>query len=133
MATLKGGKIMGHNYSKHFFNPENKHNRPFVENVEEHVENEETSFLENEEVVENVEQTEEITNIVNYAKGVVSGCDRLNVRADSSKESNVLSILECKVEVKVDLSNNNETSEFYKVITPDGVEGYCMKKFITIN
>ena len=87
---------MGHNYSKHFFNPENKHNRPFVENVEEHVENEETSFLENEEVVENVEQTEEITNIVNYAKGVVSGCDRLNVRADSSKESNVLSILECK-------------------------------------
>lgn len=63
--------------------------------------------------------------------GVVTGCEKLNLREGSNKDSKVLAILTKGTEVEVELDAPT-TSEFYKVKTASGIEGYCMKKFITI-
>lgn len=123
---------MSHNYSKHFNNKQNEKMSNVSENVEslKTVENlvEETNNVSIEETVE--ETVEETITIKQYINGVVSGCEKLNVRKGSSKESDVLCIIDKDSEVQIDNSENSE--EFYKVITTSGVEGYCMKKFISL-
>lgn len=129
---------MGHNYGKHFNNPKNNHNPSFMEQKVNDVDNvnelpSENQNNENLVVNEIVEQNnEEVVNEVNYVDGVVSGCDKLNVRAKDSKESEALCIVDRDTVLKVDLSVDDSANEFYKIVTPSGVEGYCMKKFITI-
>lgn len=56
---------------------------------------------------------------------------RLNVRKQPSKDSEVLEVITKNSEVEIDLSDNEDTM-FYKVRTKTGVEGYCMKEFISI-
>lgn len=63
-------------------------------------------------------------------KGCVDGCENLRVREEPSKEANVLSIIKKAEIVTVDIDNSKR--DFYKVKTQNGVEGYCMKKFIKI-
>lgn len=128
---------MAHNYAKHFGgNPENKHQH-FVNNkVVADVNLEEDSSEEINEVVETVDENEEVKeteNVVEYINGVVSGCEMLNVRKEDNTESDIVTILYKDSIVQVDLSEDKETDEFYKVVTSEGVHGYCMKKFITIN
>lgn len=62
-------------------------------------------------------------------KGVVIP-GRLNVRKQPSKDSEVLEVITRNSEVEIGL--DGETDEFYKVRTKSGVEGYCMKEFISI-
>ena len=86
-----------------------------------------------EEVVEetvNEEVAVEESIIKEPTIGFVDGCDKLNVRVESNKDSAVAVILDKSTEVTIDLDNS--TDDFYKVMTSEGVEGYCMKKFITI-
>lgn len=117
---------MSHNYSKHFGN-KNQQSSPSHEhetNVVQQMTNQ----------VENIEApVEEVKQEVVLVDGVVSGCELLNVRKESSKDAEVLCIIGVNTTVKVDLTVDKETEEFYKIVTPNGVEGYCMKKFITIN
>lgn len=61
--------------------------------------------------------------------GVVTGCTRLNVRLQPSRDSRSLCVLAEGSKVVVE---PNSTTEWYGVRTKDGVTGYCMKKFITI-
>lgn len=88
---------------------------------------------ENEELdIENVE-TESLAESTEKSKeiiGFVDGCENLYVRKDSSKKSDHLAIIRKMTEVVID--SENSTKDFYKVKTSDGIEGYCMKKFITI-
>ena len=79
---------------------------------------------------EPVEEVEELIEEVETVTGVVSGCERLNLRKEASKDSDILSVLNKGTELVV--SSEESTDEFYKVVTEAGVEGYCMKKFITI-
>lgn len=81
-------------------------------------------------IEEPVEEVEEPVEEVETVIGVVSGCERLNLRKESSKDSNILVVLNKGVELVV--SPEESTEDFYKVVTEAGVEGYCMKKFITI-
>lgn len=74
-------------------------------------------------VDEVVEETKEII-------GVVSNCEKLNVRSNPDKDSDVLYTLNKGNEVMID--KEASTSEFYKVITGAGLEGYCMKQFIEV-
>lgn len=80
------------------------------------------------------ETTNEVTELTeeNTCIGVVTECIRLRVREmpDASKE-NTIAVLTLADEVLVDLDHS--TSDFYKVITAAGLEGYCMKKFINID
>lgn len=63
--------------------------------------------------------------------GIVSGCIKLNVRAEAKKEATILCVLDKGTEVTL-LDSEEVSEDFYKVCTKDGVEGYCMKKFIEI-
>ena len=63
--------------------------------------------------------------------GVVN-CSLLRVRsaADSSIVANVICEIPEGTEVQID--NTKSTEDFYAITTTVGVEGFCMKKFITI-
>lgn len=118
---------MAHNYSKHFGNnkqassPSHEHEINIIQQMTNQVE-------ENKEpVVEEIRQERVLVD------GIVSGCELLNIRSKGSKDADVLCTLGVNTMVKVDLTADSEAEEFYKIITPNGVEGYCMKKFITIN
>ena len=63
--------------------------------------------------------------------GIVTGCEKLNIREKADKSGKVLTVLNKDVEVEVELDAPT-TPDFYKVKTASGLEGYCMKQFITI-
>ena len=118
---------MSHNYSKMFGN-KNQQSSPSHEhevNVVQQMTNQ----------VENVDEpiVEEVKQEIVLVDGIVSGCELLNIRKESSKDAEVLCTIGVNTMVKVDLTVDKEAEEFYKIVTPNGVEGYCMKKFITIN
>ena len=118
---------MSHNYSKMFGN-KNQQSSPSHEhevNVVQQMTNQ----------VENVDEpiVEEVKQEIVLVDGIVSNCELLNVRKESSKDAEVLCTIGVNTMVKVDLTVDKEAEEFFKIVTPNGVEGYCMKKFITIN
>ena len=118
---------MSHNYSKMFGN-KNQQSSPSHEhevNVVQQMTNQ----------VENVDEpiVEEVKQEIVLVDGIVSNCELLNVRKESSKDAEVLCTIGVNTMVKVDLTVDKEAEEFYKIVTPNGVEGYFMKKFITIN
>ena len=78
------------------------------------------------EIVEESQEVEEAVPTV----GFVDNCECLRVRKESNVDSEELCIINKLSEVVIDLDNS--TDYFYKVATSEGVEGYCMKKFITI-
>lgn len=85
------------------------------------------------EVVEAVEadiQEEAIEPVVETVTGIVTDCVKLRVRKQPNTSSDVIHELEVSSEVVVDV--NKSTDEFYKVCTAAGLDGYCMKKFITL-
>ena len=65
------------------------------------------------------------------AIGLVVDCNMLNVRKEPSIESEVLCEISWSTELMV--YEDESTDEFYKICTASGIEGYCMKKFISIN
>ena len=78
------------------------------------------------EIVEESQEVEEAVPTV----GFVDNCECLRVRKESNVDSEELCIISKLSEVVIDLDNS--TDYFYKVTTSEGVEGYCMKQFITI-
>ena len=78
------------------------------------------------EIVEESQKVEEAVQTV----GFVDNCECLRVRKESNVDSEELCIISKLSEVVIDLDNS--TDYFYKVKTSEGVEGYCMKKFITV-
>lgn len=62
--------------------------------------------------------------------GEISGCKKLNVRKHPNPNSEV--VCELPVGSKVEIDEESSTGEFYKVCNSAGVEGYCMKSYISI-
>lgn len=63
--------------------------------------------------------------------GVVSGCDRLNVRTNPAVESdNVVCVIEKDDLLVIDI--RELVDGWYKVYTEAGIEGFCMQQYITI-
>lgn len=82
------------------------------------------------EVTETIEEAVE-TKEENYCTGVVTKCVQLRVReTPDAFIENTIGVLTLADEVLIDLDNS--TSDFYKVTTAAGSEGYCMKKFINV-
>lgn len=78
-----------------------------------------------EDEVVNEEQKEE------KVIGVVCNCEKLNVRKKPNIKSEVAAIIGKGVEVEI--VNNDSTEDFYSVRgTNQFVNGYCMKKYISI-
>ena len=105
-----------------------------VEQVEETInEIEETTEEVNEEVTEpeiivpNIENNVENNEVV----GKIIGFEKLYVRKEASKDSEPAGIITSETVLTID--EENSTEDFYKVTTNEGLEGYCVKKFIKIN
>lgn len=112
-----------------------------VEQVEETVNGVEESTNETEEIIEEVaeEATEpevivpSIENNVenNEVIGKISGFEKLYVRKEASKDSEPVGIVTDKDDLSIDVARS--TDDFYKVITSNGLEGYCVKEFVKID
>ena len=63
--------------------------------------------------------------------GIVHQCLTLNVREEPDKDSGVVCSIQCLTEVMVD--EEESTQDFYKICTASGIEGYCMKKYISVH
>lgn len=112
-----------------------------VEQVEETVNEVEESTNEAEETTEEV--TEEVTEpeviVPNIEDGVennevigkISGFEKLYVRKEASKDSEPVGIVTDKDDLSIDVAHS--TDDFYKVITSNGLEGYCVKEFVKID
>lgn len=112
-----------------------------IEQVEETVNEVEESTNETEETTKEV--TEEVTEpevIVpsiennvenNEVIGKISGFEKLYVRKEASKDSEPVGIVTDKDDISIDVAHS--TDDFYKVITSNGLEGYCVKEFVKID
>ena len=78
-----------------------------------------------EEVVEEIVEPK-----VEPKLGVIVDCIKLNVRKEPTIKSDVACVLEAVSNFVV--NEEESTEEFYKVVTVDGVEGYCMKRFVKL-
>ena len=104
----------------------NKEETTPVEEIEEPIDT--TEMVEKNEVV--TEETEVIENkspdeVPKPVYGVVN-CSKLNIRRGPSIDTTSLCIVEGGS--KLDIEQYNE--EWLKVLTEDGISGYCMRKFI---
>ena len=112
-----------------------------IEQIEETVNEVEESTNEAEETTEEV--TKEVTEpevIVpsiennvenNEVIGKISGFEKLYVRKEASKDSEPVGIVTDKDDLSIDVARS--TDDFYKVITSNGLEGYCVKEFVKID
>jgi uncharacterized protein YgiM (DUF1202 family) len=85
-----------------------------------------------EEVAVEVEKTVEDEPQVTMTNpiGVVVNCEKLNVRQNSSVKSASLGVISKGTEVEI--FEDSSTEDFYSVLTPEGFNGYCMKKYISV-
>ena len=91
----------------------------------------------NEESNETMNEAEETTNEVekeseeDIKSGIIDGCKKLYIRKEPSKNSEPVSIVEEGSELAIDITHS--TDDFYKVITLNGIEGFCVKEYVKIN
>lgn len=62
--------------------------------------------------------------------GVVTDCLVLNVREAPSTDAPVVCTINASTEIVIDEEETTDT--FYKICTAAGVEGFCMKRYITL-
>ena len=74
-----------------------------------------------------IEESPKEIFVTGYVK---EDCALLNVRKEPSIESSKVDVIKKLDEITIDLENSS--NDFYKVKTSEGIEGYCMKKFINI-
>lgn len=103
------------NYNKMGTTPEEELDHTEVEEMDEGV---------NEAIEETEPETPDIL------LGNVTGCTKLNVRQEPVANGMIIGTLPVSSEVMIDESESTE--DFYKVCTASGMEGYCVKRFITI-
>lgn len=64
--------------------------------------------------------------------GVVFGCKKLNIRKRPVvNPNNVLCVVEMNTELEI-IEPEKATGQWYKVVTSDGVKGFCMKEFVNV-
>lgn len=112
-----------------------------TEEVNETVNEVEESTDETEETTEEVteEVTEPVIIVANIEDGVennevigkISGFEKLYVRKEANKDSEPVGIVTTKDDLSIDIAHS--TDDFYKVITSNGLEGYCVKEFVKID
>ena len=116
------------NYNQYANKPEPEQMKE--ETVEEVIEPVEETV---EEVIEPVEEAvEEVTEVEEKSTEVAFGkvnCSKLNVR----KEPNINSVPLCIIEHGTRMEISEFDGEWVKILTSDGVSGYCMRKFIDLD
>ena len=64
------------------------------------------------------------------AVGIITNCTKLNIRKEPKVNAEVLCVVDHHTEVVVNLDES--TDDFYKICTAAGIEGYCVKHFVTV-
>jgi len=77
-----------------------------------------------------IEEYGESQNSEDVKIGFVTNCKKLNIREEPRIDATVVCEVDYLTELMID--KNESTEEFYKVFTAAGIEGFCMKNFITI-
>ena len=72
----------------------------------------------------------EVVEAVKVVYGKPTGCQKLNVREKPDIMARVLEVIGLNTRVEID--EGASTKLWYKVTTPAGTVGYCMKEFMTI-
>lgn len=67
----------------------------------------------------------------NIIKANVQNCDKLRLRKDPNADADVLCLIDKSDAFNVYLENS--VDNFYKVVTSDDVEGYCMKEYVKLS
>lgn len=80
--------------------------------------------------IENFEEATPVEEKKTIYIGKIQNCGKLNVRENPSVEAKAICRLDKNSEVEIDKAGS--TTDFYKVYTSSGVEGYCMKKYMSI-
>lgn len=78
------------------------------------------------EITEDNQFKETQENII----GIVTDCLKLNIRKEPDKDSEVVVVVTCLDELKID--PDASTDDWYAVCTAAGIEGFCMKKFVAV-
>lgn len=102
--------------------------------VTEEMEEEIAEVNESEEVEEEI--TEEVTKEAtkeadSTVVGYVSGCLKLNIREEGYLGANVVCVVPEKTALLIEVAESND--EWYKVYTETGMEGFCMKQYVTLS
>lgn len=98
--------------------------------VTEEVEEEIAEVNESEKVEEEVTKEahkEADSTVVGY----VSGCFKLNIREEGYPGANVVCVVPEKTALLIEVAESND--EWYKVYTETGMEGFCMKQYVTLS
>ncbi|MBQ8829678.1 MAG: SH3 domain-containing protein [Burkholderiaceae bacterium] len=114
-----------HKNYRGYYNHNRNNTNPVFNNVEK-----QNDVIVEEPVINDAETIVDEPQVAVFKLGVVSNCQRLNVRENPTANAKVVCVIELDDEVEVD--KQNSTDDFYKVVTADGTDGFCMKKFITL-
>ena len=71
-----------------------------------------------------IEETVDTVALPKTATGVIFNCNKLNVRSKPSTDADIVTILDNDSEVVIDSARS--TTDWLKITTAVGVEGYCM-------
>lgn len=82
------------------------------------------------EVVPEVIEVEETVEAPVIVEGVISDCAKLNIRSAPSMDGDIVTVLYAGTKLTIDPDQSND--EWYSICTLHGIEGFCMKKFVTI-
>lgn len=94
-----------------------------------YIHHEDPVLVDSTEIAEDI-RVEENEEAVKEIIGVVTDCLKLNIRKEPNKDSDVVVIVTCFDELKID--PDASTDDWYAVCTVTGIEGFCMKKFVAI-
>lgn len=102
----------------------NKETEELLEKIDEII----PQAAEVEEIVEEI--IEESVPEPMLVEGIVVDCSSLYVRSEPTVDSEPLGTIKCDTNVRI--YESESTDDFYSVCTETGLEGFCMKKFISV-
>ena len=120
--------MSNHNYSQ--YSSKKNRNVKMEETVEqvEVAETEVETATVTEPVVEPVAETVETVTLPETVTGTIVNCTKLNIRSNPTPTADILCVVEANAELVIDPARS--TSDWLRVCTPAGVEGYCMRQFV---
>ena len=75
-----------------------------------------------------IQETVETVKLPETVIGMVSGCAKLNVRAEANLFSDVVCVLDNMSEIEINVEKSDK--DWFYICTASGIEGYCMRKFV---
>ena len=82
-----------------------------------------------EETKEDISESAVEEEVVETLYGIIKDCSKLNIRKKPNTSADVVCIVNEGTEVKI---NTDGVDGWYGVCTANGIEGYCMSKFVEL-